>query len=73
MGFPARVPSGARRFLVADEDPTVVAFVIEMLRKDGHVALHAHDAMSAAELALSLTRCDLVISNTRVNGIPGSI
>jgi DNA-binding response OmpR family regulator len=71
MSFPARVPPGARRILIADEDPTVVAFVIETLRKDGHVALHAHDAMSAAELALSLTWCDLVISNTRVNGIPG--
>ena len=32
---------------------------------------HAYDALSAAQLALSLDRCDLLISNTRIEGIPG--
>jgi DNA-binding response OmpR family regulator len=72
MSFATRVPlNGARRILVADEDPQVVAFVIQTLRRDGNAVFHAYDALSAAELALSLTRCDLVVTNTRVDGVPG--
>jgi DNA-binding response OmpR family regulator len=62
-----------RRILVADEDPAVVTFVVETLREDGHAVFHAYDGRSAAELAFALDPCHLVISNTRVNGGPGSI
>jgi two-component system OmpR family response regulator len=61
----------ARRILVADEDPAVVAFIIQTLRQDGHSVFHAYDGLSAIELALSLTRCDLIISDTKVDGTPG--
>ena len=60
-----------RRILVADEDPSVVAFVIQTLRDDGHMVVHAYDGLSEVELALALKECHLVISNTRVNGMPG--
>jgi two-component system OmpR family response regulator len=61
-----------RRILVADEDPKVVAFIIEALREDGHAVFHAYDGLSATELAFTLdTGCHLVISNTRVGGLPG--
>jgi DNA-binding response OmpR family regulator len=59
------------RIVVADEDPSVVAFVIETLRKDGNAVFHAYDALSAFQLVFSLDVCHLVISNTRVHGLPG--
>lgn len=60
-----------RRILVADEDPKIVAFIIQTLREEHPAIFHAYDALSAVELALSLEQCDLVISDTRVDGVPG--
>jgi DNA-binding response OmpR family regulator len=56
---------------VADEDPKVVEFIIRILRHDGHAVFHAHDGRSAVELVYALRTCDLVISNTKVDGMPG--
>jgi two-component system OmpR family response regulator len=60
-----------RRIVVADADPAVVAFVISVLRDDGHAVFHAYDGLSAVELVYNLRACDLVISNTNVAGLPG--
>jgi DNA-binding response OmpR family regulator len=60
-----------RHIVVADEDKSVVSFVIETLRQDGHAVFHAYDGLSATELAVGLKVCDLVISNTRFEGQPG--
>jgi two-component system response regulator GlrR len=62
---------GRPRIVIADEDPAMVQFVIRTLRKDGSAVFHAYDALSAVQLAVSLDRCDLLISNTRVEGMPG--
>jgi DNA-binding response OmpR family regulator len=70
MQSPAPAKSG-RYILVADEDPAVVALVIDTLRSDGHAVFHAFDGRSAVELAYTLRDCDLLISNTKVDGIPG--
>jgi len=59
------------RVVIADEDPSVVQFVTQTLRQDGNAVFHAYDALSAVQLAFSLDRCDLLISNTRVEGLPG--
>jgi CheY-like chemotaxis protein len=59
------------RIVIADENPSVVQFVIQTLRGGGSAVFHAYDALSATQLALSLDRCDLLISNTRVEGMPG--
>ena len=59
------------RIIVADEDPKVVAFIVLLLRQDGHAVFHAYDGLAAIELALSLQQVDLVISDTRVGGLPG--
>ncbi|HWB40294.1 MAG TPA: response regulator, partial [Gemmatimonadales bacterium] len=56
---------------MADEDPAVVEFVIRTLRNDGHAVFHAYDGRSAVQLAYALRQCDLVISNTRVDGMQG--
>jgi len=61
----------APRIVVADEDPAMVAFVIDTLRKDGNAVFHAYDALSAAQLAIALDVCHLLISNTRVEGAAG--
>jgi DNA-binding NtrC family response regulator len=64
--------TGRRRILVAVEDPKVVAFIIETLREDDHTVFHAYGGLSAVELAVTLgPAVHLVISNTRVQGLPG--
>jgi two-component system, OmpR family, response regulator len=62
---------GQRRIVVADEDKTMVAFIMNTLRDDGHAVFHAYDVLSAVQLAHALEPCDLVISNTRVQGTDG--
>jgi DNA-binding response OmpR family regulator len=59
------------RIIIADEDPGVVAFVMATLREDGNAVFHAYDALSAIQLAYSLDICHLLISNTKVDGLPG--
>ena len=62
-GFPCRY------IVVADEDRTILNFVIETLLYDGHAVFQAYDGLSAIRLAVGLKVCDLVISNTRVGGV----
>jgi DNA-binding NtrC family response regulator len=71
MGFSLADVMDAPRIIVADEDPAMVAFVIGILRRDGNAVFHAYDALSAAQLAISLDACHLFISNTRVEGAAG--
>ncbi|HZN96319.1 MAG TPA: response regulator [Gemmatimonadales bacterium] len=63
--------AGRRRVVVADEDPKVVAFIIQTLRQDGYAVFHAFDGLSAIELAFALDEVHLVITNTRVDRLPG--
>jgi len=60
-----------RHIIVADEDRAVVDFVIKTLREDGHAVFHAYDVLAATQLAFALEPCDLVLSNTRVEGADG--
>jgi CheY-like chemotaxis protein len=60
-----------RRIIVADEDRDAVAFIVRTLREDSHEVFHAYDVLSAVQLAMALPECDLVISNTKVEGIDG--
>ncbi|HEY8259374.1 MAG TPA: response regulator [Gemmatimonadales bacterium] len=56
---------------MADEDPRVVELIVRTLRSDGHAVFHAYDVLSATQLAVGLASCDLVISNTTVEGADG--
>lgn len=56
---------------MADEDRSLVGFVIDTLLAAGHAVFQTRDGRSAIELAMNLRGCDLVISNTRVGGEPG--
>jgi DNA-binding response OmpR family regulator len=60
-----------RHIIVADEDPKMVHFIIQTLRNEGHAVFHAYDVLSATQLAIGLENCDLVISNTKVEGADG--
>ena len=60
-----------RHIIVADEDPKMVEFIIRTLRNDGHAVFHAYDALSAMQLAIGLGICDLVISDTKIEGSDG--
>jgi DNA-binding NtrC family response regulator len=60
-----------KRIVVADEDPKIVEFIIQSLREDGHAVFPAYDGLSAAELAFAIDTVHLVITNTRVSGLPG--
>jgi DNA-binding NtrC family response regulator len=72
MGSPTSADvASRRRILVADEDPKIVSFIIQSLRQDGYAVFHAYDGLSATELAFALDQVHLVISNTKVNGLPG--
>jgi DNA-binding response OmpR family regulator len=64
----SRVP---RHIIVADEDRDVVAFIIKTLREDGHAVFHAYDVLAATQLVFALNPCDLVLSNTKVEGADG--
>jgi DNA-binding response OmpR family regulator len=61
----------ARHIVVADEDRAVVAFIIKTLREDGHAVFHAYDVLAATQLAFALNPCDLVLSDTKVEGADG--
>jgi DNA-binding response OmpR family regulator len=65
---PGLVP---RHIIVADEDSSVVAFIIKTLREDGHAVFHAYDVLAATQLVYALDPCDLVLSNTKVEGADG--
>jgi DNA-binding response OmpR family regulator len=60
-----------RYIVVADEDRRMVDMIIHTLRDDGHAVFHAYDVLSATQLALALEVCDLVISNTKIEGSEG--
>ena len=66
--FPAQEGS---YIVVADEDRVVANFVMDTLEADGHAVFWAYDGVSAAQLAIGLKSCDLVISNSRVGGRSG--
>ncbi len=60
-----------RHIVVADEDPKMIDFVVTTLRQDGHAVFHAYDVLSATQIAFALDPCDMVISNTKVQGADG--
>ena len=60
-----------RHIIVADEDRDAVEQIVKTLRTDGHAVFHAYDVLAATQLAANLTCCDLVISNTKVEGMEG--
>ena len=65
---PGLVP---RHIIVADEDRSVVAFIIKTLREDGHAVFHAYDVLAATQLVYALDPCDLVLSDSKVEGADG--
>jgi DNA-binding response OmpR family regulator len=69
MRSPAPGIFDRQRIVVADEDFAIATFVVETLRKDGHAVFHALDGLSAIQIADTLDKCHLLISDTRIRGI----
>lgn len=57
--------------IIADADSAVAEHVLKTLREAGHAVFHAYDLTSAIQLATSLNRVDVVLTNTFVIGGPG--
>jgi CheY-like chemotaxis protein len=58
-------PSRPRQIVVTDDDPKLMAFLVDTLRGAGHSVFATFDADSACVLALILPDLDLVVTNTR--------
>jgi CheY-like chemotaxis protein len=56
--------------LIANEDHALVDFLTCTLRDDGHAVFPAYDGLSAVEMAYTLRRCDLILTDTRAEGLP---
>ena len=68
MLSPSAYAFDRQRIVVADEDSVAAARIIATLRRDGHCVTHEPTALSDPGW-LALTRCHLVISSLRVNGL----
>lgn len=53
------------RIVVTDDDPKLMAFLVETLRDAGHCVFAAYDGDSACELALLIPDLALLVTNTR--------
>jgi DNA-binding response OmpR family regulator len=58
-------PPRLRQIVVTDDDPKLMAFLVDTLRGAGHSVFATFDADSACVLALILPELDLVVTNTR--------
>ena len=63
---PPSTKSHGLRIVVTDDNPVVLATLVQMLVKEGHAVFAAYDGQSACELAEYIPDVDLVISNTRM-------
>jgi CheY-like chemotaxis protein len=57
------------RVVVSDDDPLLLARLVQMLRDAGHVAFAAYDGLSALELAELIPDLDLLVTNTRLGNV----
>jgi DNA-binding response OmpR family regulator len=70
MGSPAPGVFNRPRIVMSDEDPAFGTFVVDTLRQDGYAVFHALDGLAAIQLAVALDMCHLVMSDTRIAGVP---
>jgi DNA-binding NtrC family response regulator len=58
-------PPRPRRIIVTDDDPKLMAFLVNTLRSAGHSVFASFDAESAYVLAILIPDLDLLVTNTR--------
>jgi DNA-binding response OmpR family regulator len=58
-------PPHPRQIIVTDDDPKLMAFLVNTLRGAGHSVFASFDAESAYVLALVIPDLDLLVTNTR--------
>jgi len=57
------------RIVATDDDPKLLAKVTYALRDAGHIVYAAYNGHTAYQLACSTSELDLLITNTRVQGL----
>jgi DNA-binding NtrC family response regulator len=60
-----------RRIIATDSDDTKLTALTQILRDAGHCVFPAQNGRSALELAIQLPNVDLVVTNTRLEGMDG--
>ena len=69
MSSPPASHSKALRIVVSDDDPMLLARLVQMLRDAGHGVFAAYDGLSALELAELIPDLDLLVTNTRLGNM----
>lgn len=69
MSSPPASHSRGLRVLVSDDDPMLLARLVEVLRDAGHGVFAAYDGLSALELAEYIPDLDLLVTNTRLGNL----
>jgi signal transduction histidine kinase len=72
LGAPGRVESAARRVLLVDDDPLVLAATADMLRELGHETIETTSAKKALEVLGAGERPDLAILDYAMPEMSGS-
>jgi CheY-like chemotaxis protein len=57
--------------VVAADNPTAIRLIVSTLRTAGYGHCHAYDGVSVVKLAAALRNSHLLITNSRVGGMPG--
>jgi CheY-like chemotaxis protein len=69
MSSPAASHSKGLRIVVSDDDPILLARLVQMLRDAGHGVFAAYDGLSALELTELIPDLDLLVTNTRLGNV----
>ena len=67
MAQPARTPT----ILVVDDEPMVLSFMSEALRRAGYAVLEAPDAETGWELAQDAESIEALVTDVKLPGMPG--
>ena len=69
MSSPPVRHSKSLRIVVTDDDPILLARLVQMLRDAGHGVFAAYDGLSALELTQLIPDLDLLVTNTRLGKV----
>lgn len=61
--------SAAGKIVATDDDPQLLAALTYTLRKAGYTVFAIYNGLYATEAALRVPRVDLIVANTRIQGI----
>ena len=69
MSSPPASHSKRLRIVVSDDDPILLARLVQVLRDAGHGVFAAYDGLAALELTELIPDLDLLVTNTRLGNV----